>query len=461
MLYLNNPNPNNNINEEPCKMASTDFPNEILLNIISCVNCTSDLAKLTVVSHRFNELAEPYLYHKIHFHAEVGKVGSSPTLKRTGQLEANLCARPELGTYVTALSLRVVNPLWYWGRPDLILIRCMPRLRQLSYDPPSLPRAGIIANNKELTALRFDFSHVTSDYIEDGGPSWLELGTPLDIVARELSELSNFPKLRKIQAEKLFFTNQVQPGHLFARQRMLLGHSDVEDLRFLDCCPLINSNNLRRFIYAVRHLKCFVLEINSPWDPLVEGNVSAPRIVIIDGLEGHRGTMEELAISTTEHALGCFNMHTVGSLIQWTALKRLAIPEAILSESPFYPVNLDQLKLHQVLPPQLEELQLNKKCSAFSTQALQRDLVIMEEDLRTLKELATNKNACVPGLRRVIWWLQHPSSENLTDHTYSLRVPHVALDELAVVFREVDVQFEWVLTDLFKNTPVGKRLYEW
>ena len=245
-------------------MSTTDFPNEILIDIISYVTRNSDLARLTLVSHRFKELAEPYLYHKIHFHAEARKLGSPPTLRRTDQLEANLRARPELGAYTTAFSLRVVNPLWYRNRPDLSLIRYMPRLRQLSYDPPPLPRAGIIANNKELTALRFDFSHVANHYIEDGGPSRLELGTPLDIVARELSDFSNFPKLRKIQAEKLFFTDQVQPGHLLAQSRMLYGHSDVEDLRFLDCCPWIYSNNLRRFIHAVRHLKRFVLEINSP-----------------------------------------------------------------------------------------------------------------------------------------------------------------------------------------------------
>ena len=179
-------------------------------------------------------------------------------------------------------------------------------------------------------------------------------------------------------------------------------------------------------------------------------------------MERHRGTIEELAISNTEHALDSSNnMHTIGSLILWTALRTLAIPEAILSETPLYQLNLDQLKLHQVLPPQLEELQLDKKCSEVSTHGLQRHLVIMKEDLRTLEELATNKNACVPGLRRVIWWLQHPSSENLSDHTYSLRVPHVALNQLEVVFREVDVQFEWVLTAHFKDTPVGKRLYEW
>ncbi|KAM0797361.1 hypothetical protein BDR22DRAFT_892459 [Usnea florida] len=433
-------------------MTSADFPNEILLNIISYVNRHSDLAKLTLVSHRFNELAEPYLYRKIHFHAEAGETGSTLTLKRTGQLEANLYARPELGAYTTALSFHVVNYFWYQDRPDLSLIRYMPRLRQLSYDPPPFQPGRLIANHKELTALRFDFS----DYFD----SCLEFSSPLHIIAKELSCGSHFSKLRKIQAEKFDYMNDSYPVHSPVGEQMLFRYSPVEDLRFLDCCPWIHGDVLGRFIHAVRYLKCFVLEINSSWDYFIGRNTSAPEVVIIDELERQRGTVEELAISTTEQELDLYR-HTSGPLIKWTALKRLAIPESMLSETPLFQVNLDENKLHQVLPPQLEELQLDKKCSAFSTAGLQRDLVIKKEDLRTLEELATNKNACVPGLRRVIWWLQHPSSENLSYHTISPLVPHVQLDALEYVFSEVDVRFEWVLTALFKNTPVGKRLYEW
>ena len=433
-------------------MTSTDFPDEILLNIISCVNCNSDLAKLTLVSHRFNELAEPYLYRKIHFHAEAGETGSTPTLKRTGQLEANLYARPELGAYTTALSFHVENHLWYQNRPDLSLIRYMPRLRQLSYDPPPFQPGRLIANHKELTALRFDFS----DYFE----SRFELSSPLHIIARELSCGSHFSNLRKIQAEKFFFSNRFNPVYLSVREQTLFRNSTIEDLRFLDCCLWMRSDILGRFIHAVNDLKCFVLEINSPWDDFIENKASASKIVIIDGLERQRGTIEELAISTPEHDLDPYR-HTIGPLIKWTALKRLAIPVSVLSEIPFYQFNLGELKLHQVLPPQLEELQLNKKGSACSTEGFQRELVIKKEDLRPLEELATNKNACVPGLRRVIWWLQHPSSENLSNLTISPSVPHVELDALEYVFSEVDVQFKWVLTELFKNTPVGKRLYEW
>ena len=322
-------------------MTSTNVPNEILFNIISRVNCNSDLARLMLVSHRFKELVEPYLYRKIHLHAETGKIGYPPTRKRTSQLEENLRARPELGAYITALSLRVVDPFWYQGRPDVSLIRYMPRLRQLSYDPPPLQVRRIIPpNNEELTALRFNFSHLTDHYIENDGLSSFSLkcGIPLQIISRELSGWSHFSKLRKIQAEKLFFTPRFDPVLLSDREEMLFRKSSVEDLRFLDCCPRIHSDILGIFIKAVRHLKCFVLEINSPWDPLIEHNTPAPGIVIINELERHRGTIEELAISTPEQELDSY-IDIISPSIKWTALKRLAIPEVMLLEIPLYRVN--------------------------------------------------------------------------------------------------------------------------
>lgn len=429
-------------------MKLTDLPNEILLGIISCIELNSDLARVTLVSHRFNNLTEPLLYRKIHLNEAVFL---APTLKREDQLIASLKARPELCAYTTAFSLRVTDPRWYKSYPELNVIKYMPRLRQLSYDPPAF---GSLAENKELAALRLDFSPVTYlDIIEDRSLSWLELGYPLRTVADKLFQ----PSLRKLQAEKLYFTDHFTPEHWLVQARMRLGYAPVEDLRFLDCYPRIDGGNLTAFTNAVRHLKCFVLEINSPWDPFVEFDTSTQKTDIGPAMLTHRGTIEELAISTTEHALeSSIGLHAIGSLIQWTALKKLAIPEAMLSEPPLY-----QVKLHQVLPPQLEELQLDIKCSTLSTQGLKTFLFILKQDLRPFEELATNKQACVPGLRYVIWWLRDPSWGELDDHTNSSRVPDVELDALEVVFNKVDVQFEWVLTALFKNTPVGKRLYEW
>ena len=438
-------------------MKLTDLPNEILLDIISCIELNSDLARVTLVSHRFNNLTEPLLYRKIHLNAGPLKnypAGSlPPTLKRADQLIATLKARRELCAYTTAFSLRITDPTWFQSRPQLNVIKYMPRLRQLSYDPPAFYEEGYLAENKELAALRLDFSPVTNfETVVNRSLSWLEIGLPLRIITKQLFH----PFLRKLQAEKLYFTDQSARGRWLVQERERLGYaSDVEDLRFLDCCPRIDGGNLTAFINAVSHLKCFVLEINSPWDSFVEFDTPAHKIDIGPAMLTHRGTIEELAISTTEDALESSNgLHAIGSLIQWTALKKLAIPKAMLSESP-----LDQVKLHQVLPPQLEELQLDIKCTTLSTQGLKTFLFIRKQDLRRFEELATNKQACVPGLRHVIWWLRDPSLGEA--HTNPSRVPNAELDALEVVFNKVDVQFEWVLTALFKNTPVGKRLYEW
>lgn len=445
-------------------MKLTDFSHEILLQVISNIPLNSDLAKVTLVSHRFNDLAETLLYRNIHFDAEPleeCQLGYIPTLKRTDQLIANLKARPELGRYTTAFSLRVTHPLWYQSYPQLSIIRRMPGLRQLSYDPPAVHGGGIPTENKKLTALRFDFSHVTNHYYDDGGLLWLELGIPLEVIARDLWH----PSLRKLQAEKIFFGDKFEPEPWLGQRRMRQGRSPVEDLRFLDCFPHIDGKGLNAFINAIRHLKCFVLEIESPKDPLVVPNTLAPEVEIRPALLAHRATIEELAISTTNHALRCYSIvHAPGSFVQWNALKRLAMPEVMLSRDLPYHV-----MLHVVLPPQLEELQLEKKLWTVSAQGVDRSSeesqLVTEKDLTLFKELAKNKEMCVPGLKRLIWWLQHASSRNFSDSdsgpTFSVHAPMGKMDALESILKKVGVQFEWVQTALFKDTPFSKRLYEW
>lgn len=185
-------------------MELTDFPNEILQLIISKILLNSDVAKVTLVSHHFKTLAEPLLYRNVHFEAEFlqeCRLGVVPPLKRTDQLIANLKARPELGTYTTAFSLKVTHSPWYQSYPQVSIIRHMPKLRQLSYDTHALHEGAIPAECKDLAALRFDFSHVTNHYDEDCR-TWWEHGIPLEIIAKHLWH----PSLRKIQAEKVLFT---------------------------------------------------------------------------------------------------------------------------------------------------------------------------------------------------------------------------------------------------------------
>lgn len=282
-------------------MKLTDFPNEILHTIISNISLNSDLAKVTLVSHRFKALTEPLQYRNVHLNAEPFveyRSGYLPTLKQTDQLIANLKARPELGRYTTFFSLRVPHPLWYETYPQISIIRRMPGLRQISYDPPAIHGGGIPKECKNLRDLRFDFSHVTKHYDGDSA-SWLELGFPLEIIAKDLWH----PSLRKVQAEKVFFNSKFERDLFLGPRRMRCGSSSVEDLRFLDCCPRIDGNVVMAFINAIHNLKCFALEIKSPWEPLNARNRPAPKADVRPALQAHHATIEEFAISASDRAL--------------------------------------------------------------------------------------------------------------------------------------------------------------
>ena len=282
-------------------MELTDFPNEILQLIISKILLNSDVAKVTLVSRHFKTLAEPLLYRNVHFEAEFlqeCRLGVVPTLKRTDQLIANLKARPELGTYTTAFSLKVTHSPWYQSYPQVSIIRHMPKLRQLSYDPPALHGGAIPAECKDLAALRFDFSHVTNHYDEDCR-AWLEHGIPLEIIAKHLWH----PSLRKIQAEKVLFTAVFDYDMWLVLHRMRYGPSPVEDLRFLDCCERTEYRALTAFINSVRRLRCFVFVMEAPRKSQPASNDPPSEINFKPVLHSHSATIEDLALSTSDHAL--------------------------------------------------------------------------------------------------------------------------------------------------------------
>lgn len=441
------------------KMELTDFPNEILHNIISNIALNSDLAKVTLVSHRFKALTEPLQYRNVHLDAEPHldyRSGFLPTLKQTDQLIANLKARPKLGRYTTAFSLRVTHPLWYETYPQISIISRMPELRKLSFDPPAVHGGGTPNECKKMADLRLDFSHVTNHYDGDS-TSWLNLGIPLEIIAKTLWH----PSLRKVQAERVFFTGNFDN---FERDRFLgprrYGRSSVEDLRFLNCCPRIDGNVVTAFINAIQNLKCFALEIKSPWEPIKPPYDLAPEIDVRPALQAHHATIEELAISTSDDALEYHGFgQSPGSFVQWTALKRLAVPFFMLSRDLTH-----HGRLHEVLPPQLEELQLEKQLWTFSTNGLEiteEFQPIREDGLTLMKELAKNNEACVPRLKRLIWWLQYPSSRESSNPAYSIHPSIIEIEGLVSMFKNSSVQFEWIPTALFKDTPFGKRLYEW
>ena len=427
-------------------MQLADFPDEIFHHIISEIVLNSDLAKVALVSHRFKTLTEPFLYRNILLDAEQleeRQPGTKPTLKWTDQLIANLRAHPELGRCTTAFSLRVTHFLYYQDQPHINIISRMPKLRKLSYDPPPLQEGPIPTENKDLMALRLDFSHVTNHYDAEGS-SWWKDGVPLRIVAMHLWH----PSLRKLQAEKVFFTAGFEHDPWLFQRRMQDGRSPVEDLRFLDCFPRIEDGVLMAFIASIKRVKRFVLEIKSPGDSPPARNDPPTKIDVKSALHAHHRTIEELALSTSDYAPDL--MQFSGSFIRWTALKRLAVP-----------VPGQHTMLHQVLPPQLEELQLEKRLWIFpACKVLMEYDVFAEKDLGLLWEFSKKKRACVPALKRLIWWLQYPSGQNSSGG--KLRFHVSTLETCALeLFGDVGVKFEVVSTPFFKETPFGKRLYEW
>lgn len=424
-------------------MELTDLPTELLREIISHISLNSHLASVVLVSRLFKPLAEPFLYRDIHLNAEPleeFKVGFRCILRWTYQLIANLRARPELGRYTTTFSLRVPHPLWYQNHPYRSIINRMPGLRQLSSDPPCFNGDGLSTNANSITALRFDFSHVPSHWDDYGGSRWLQRCVPLKIISTHLWH----PSVRKLQAEKLLFMDNFVHKYWLGARREELGPSRVEDLRFLDCCPRINGDAVRAFINAIRRLRCFVLEIKSPWEPVtVPPHTPAQEMDIRSALLAHQAWIQELAVSTTGHAL---QYHTLiqspGSFVEFTALRRLAMPFAMLSH--IYP------RLHDVLPPQLEELQLQESIYHFSPPGVQ-------PDHQLFKAFAEKKEAYVPGLKNLIWWIQPSATkERRNSHAASILEQYTT-----VILGEVGVKFKLISTSFFKDTPFGQRLYEW
>ena len=428
-------------------MELADFPNEILQNIISNIKLNSDLARVLSLSHRFKTLTEPLLYRDIHLDAEpLEDCQFLSTRKRTDQLIANLKARPELGRYTNSFSLRVTHPLWYQSSPQISIIARMSQLRQLSYDPPAVHGGALPDQCKHLSDLRFDFSHVT-DHYNDDSTSWLEDGIPLEIIAKHLWQ----PTLRRLQAEKVSFVQGFEHELYLIQQRMRQGRSLVQDIRFLDCSPCIDYNVLSAFITSVRHLNCFVFDVKLSGESGTAPDDPPVKIDLRPALLTHHHVIQDLALSTSDCALDA--VHISGSFIQWTALKRLAMP--------FSKDLIRYTMLHEILPPQLEELQLEKKIWTFSTYEVVMEYeVVPENELTQFWELANNKQERVPGLKRLIWWLQYPLGQNFEDGNYRLLVSTVQM--LAQQnFKDKGVRFEVVTTPFFRETPFGKRLCAW
>ncbi|RDW63364.1 hypothetical protein BP6252_10909 [Coleophoma cylindrospora] len=98
-----------------------------------------------------------------------------------------------------------------------------------------------------------------------------------------------------------------------------------------------------------------------------------------------------------------------------------------------------------VLPPNLEALQL--QFQVHFTEGSDQDRAAR---LKRLEQLAIGKTKKFPRLKRVVWWTEPPGC--WVSRSYG---PESDMEFLAATFHDVSVQFEWLITSYFYETPLG------
>ena len=456
------------------KRLLANLPNELLTQILSNIHRQSHLAKIALVSKHFKALVESFLYRHINLDIQytTGDVSSTSFVNISSytkidsflpfdRLIESLSVRQDLARHVHRLDLRVRRRLWYMPfAAHSRLLERLPELRALSLSPPPY-HLSIPASDWTIKSLQLDFSHVTDHYVE--GRDWLQAGVPLYIIAKHL----RLAKLRKLQADTVYFAR----GFDDTRQ-LPIGSSSVVDLRFLNCLVSKSDSVLASFLRSTKYLKRFVVEfwssryIRSSPDPYAGAFEVA--------LSEHQETIGELAIATSGGlAKICWSL---GPLTHWSGLTRLAVPSDIILGKP-----PRTRKLHEILPPLLEEFQIE-----HSTAHLKRTMPQMSfqespfyqptrwpgaydseidaaraEDVGDMRLLAANKEIYVPKLKLVIWWYQTPGTPSADYFDYPIDRTLAGLRLTSLAFEKVGVEFEWVTESLFKDTPFGKRLCEW
>lgn len=453
-----------------------DLPNELLIRIFSNIHDQRYLAEIVLLSRQFKAIVEILLYRRITLYiqytaddaeelrkrGDINKSVTIPNFVPFDRLIETLSVQRHLSKYVHTLALRVHRRLFL--KPfaaQFRLIEQFPELRSLSLNSPAL--LSIIPHNDwALKSVQLDFrdSHVVGHYGDyDGLQDWLDSGVPLDLIAMYLQ----LPRIRKVQVEGALFTSN------FEKTRHLpTGNSSVEDLRFLNCCKGKRDRVIASFLRSVKHLKRFVIEIPSyPHGTLLPTLDTAAFEL---ALSERQNSIEELAIATKWGP--SVISWSLGPFTQWGSLRRLAVPGHMISG-----VAQSKRDLYEILPPQLEEFQIEHSGhdNRILAQVTDRRSMVSAprwpetyknmtdaaswKDFADIRQVAENKDIYIPRLNSVIWWYLVPDWEPNSQCPTHREL--VGLIGVFLAFKEVGVQFKWVVGPFFKDTPFGKRLCEW
>ena len=214
----------------------------------------------------------------------------------------------------------------------------------------------------------------------------------------------------------------------------------ISELHLFQCIDA-STDVLRDMVLSIKCLKSFVFDHYGKFK--IDGAKEPSFFDIKQTLKPHQDSLEELMIATS---CGATLNTTVplDSLLNFVALKRLAIPEHFL-----IPSNNKRDSLHDLLPTSLCELQL---------QHYVKDVKVDHDLPRRLNiytNLAENKCTSLPALRRLICWYQQ-YTEVL--HYPDASLPPAVGENLVGRFSKVGVHFQWGKTSMFLATPFGTEL---
>lgn len=432
-------------------LGLTDLPNEILHQIFRELLPTryrdsQYLASLSLVCQRFRDIVEPQLYHTLTLEVDAGSQGvvQSESLEEgilspiIGYLELlrTLTERPSLRSLVRVLSLgtrgihEAYNP--HIVEHQLPILALFKKLEELHLDFP--PMFSELPFMPALKYLHLDFSHL--DYLGSESMSlFREEKARMNTLFRGLQ----VPSLQKLVTQELlcYFENSKLLSFEQDHQRP----STVSELHLFQCNNA-STDLLRHMVLSIKCLKSLI--VDDYWRFRSYGAKEPSLSGIDQALKPHQKSLEELMIAASCGA----TMKTtvpIDSLLTFTALKRLAIPENFL-----IPSHGQRNSIHDLLPPSLCELQLQHYVEDVR---VDRDL---PRRLKIYTSLAENKSSSLPALKRIVCWYQQ--------YTETLRCPDATLapavaENLADRFRTVGVRFEWGKTSLFLATPFGEELY--
>ncbi|KAL9637915.1 MAG: hypothetical protein Q9164_001910 [Protoblastenia rupestris] len=445
-------------------MKLTNLKDSLLTKIISYFDVPhnrENLFSIAQASRKLKELAYPFLWRLIDIRMErvdnaaaVQYFTNNPTYKfekLREVLSGKVVAKDgrnsgiELRGWVKSLKVSLPDFDWYFEQAVYLpLMSRLPELQTLSMDPP--PRHLETPPNMALESARINFRFF-------GGASGKERSR-----LRVLRELASVPSLRILQIQHDIDESTSYPDTNRPFDTTHRGFSSVEDLRLIRYHET-RSEVVPGIVSWPRVLKRMILDLPFNCYPTIKSLMPALEVhkYSLEAFCLFAPTWEKLETTSPDEADSDFN----DTLAKWdfthfVALKKLALP--------FYPF-MTHGDEHSILPAQLKFLQLQHSALDRGPRLLREwhredkedRKCHLEDSIREkFKQLFKIKAVGVPALQNILWWYQVEDGNDSVSDAHREN-----LEEIEMMAWDVNVEFEYLTAQSFKDTALGEVLLDW